>query len=229
MKKFLIVLLAVLSIFTCTSCGAKEEPTPEPEPEEEVIVMPVKGETVKLGSNSFIVLTIDDTKALVLSMKNYGPQVSFDNNTYEDSRLDNLCTKYYDSLPDDIKNAIIETDIEINSYMLDFEENTENHTSDARYSSKELITTLKRKVYAPELADIEDYYSGTFTGKDIKNLFFTDMSCLWLRSAVTDYRDAIWGINGDSGTILCYSIENKMDFRPEFEIDLSLVEFEIIG
>lgn len=222
MKKYLIVLLSLLAILSCTACSSKES---EQEPKNVVIEMPAKGDSIKLGDNEFLVLKTAGTNAFVISKEDFETQSGFENNVYEDSETDRICTIYYELFSDDVKDAIVDKEIDINSYSPDWE----NYDVTAfDYSTKIKSGKITRKVFIPDLEDIQEYFNGEYSNKDIQNFFSSDTSLLWLRSQVNDDSEGIWGVNCQSGTIMIYSILNQMSVRPEFEIDLSKVAFEIV-
>lgn len=230
MKKVLIIMCTLIALLSITACSNKGPIVEQKEDEKVEIIMPKKGQVIKLGNSEYRVISIDDSIAKVIDLNNYGYLANNgENNIYENSPLDKLLNEeYYNDLADDVKNAIIEKEINVNGYVLDFEEETDNHTSDARYNSKTPVETLNRKVYALDLEDIEDYFNNVFTGEDIQNFFNSTQAIIWLRSSTLDYPDSMWGINSQRGYIMSYALINSMDVRASFMIDLNKVSFEIV-
>lgn len=235
MKKSIFILLSLLLLFQITGCynnNVVDDTTNDADEYVEVI-MPEKGQDISIDNYEFKVIKIDGSEALLLLNESYKDVTFGENNIYENSNVDKECEKFYNSLPEDMKNAIIERDINIYEYEVGvLEINEANGRSPACYSyeSKNLLTTIRRHAYVLDPEDIEEYLSGNFTSDTLIEMFNCgEFDFPWLRSRDADVSyNCIWGINPQSGLIMSYTPENTSAVRPAFVIDLNKIKFSII-
>lgn len=235
MKKFILILFSLLLLFQITGCNNNNvvDDTTNDTDEYVEVIMPEKGQDISIDNNEFKVIKIDGSEAILLLNESYKDVTFGENDIYENSNVDKECEKFYNSLPEDMKNAIIEKDINIYEYEVGvLEINEANGRSPAGYSyeSKNLLTTIRRHAYVLDPEDIEEYLSGNFTSDTLKEMFNNrEFDFPWLRSrdAGNPY-NGIWGINSQSGEIMSYGLENTSAVRPAFVIDLNKIKFSII-
>lgn len=217
------------------------------------ITMPEKGDviTIDLGSsetmsgieNAYRVLNVSGNVAEVVAMfdLNAGSIDATSTGNYEDSDLDKYLSKtWFDSLSTNAKNAIESTDVNLYSYTSNDSSFSTSHASYGDYSTKSLIDTISRKVYALDIEDVEKYFdgngstAGTFKSADVFKL-------LWYKNTVPSYithpllrsqcsdTDYVWRVNASLGVLDAthiYDVENN-SAHPVFRIDLSKIDWKV--
>lgn len=158
--------------------------------------------------------------------------------TYGGNTLDNyLNITFYNSLPDAMKQAIVDSNITQYSYF-GYGGFTPDHVSQADYSTKLVLESgLTRKVYALDEEDIEKYFggtdtvAGTFSEADLWELFWNSRSEpeganeVWFRSADRDRPYLALVLHGHHGEITSEWATGTLAARPAFKIDLSKIKW----
>lgn len=200
--------------------------------------IPNKGDIIKLTNtldmnkngvvDTFRVLEVNGTQAKVMSMENVGSSVyggiliSFgrqNSQGYKDSTLDKKMTAYYDSLPADIKSAIVPQTINQSMYK----------TAIPLTASKKLaqVTVGTRYVYALGVDDIIAYLGEGYTYNDLMKMFFNvdapkvGNRFVWLRSVAYDYNLYAYIVSGQVGYACLLRANSYAEVHPAFVIDLS--------
>lgn len=217
---------------------------------------PSKGDIITLcDGRRYRVLQQVKGTALLLSMSDFG-EASFnaDSNVkrfpsglwgqaYAGGELDKRCRKFFEQLPDEIKNAIkpvsiIQTisqwtddmpmELEDESEMLGFQY---NWSQDYDYSTNcGHLVVGERYAFALDVLDIALYFEkNRITSSELNELFFeyTDRTykLFWLRSACASDYDIAWCVSGYSGCLSRYNYYKRNAVRPAFQIDLSKVKW----
>lgn len=209
-----------------------------------------KGSLVTVNGKSYKVLESNGTQVKLLAMDSYKESVfnpsfvatDFNGTTgpqYSGSRLDTYMTNFYNSLPTELQNAIVEQNISQSMYIIYSGTNASANFSawwkspfnDATTSGYSYwltrvaeINVGARKVFALDVDDVISYLGSNSTAKDVNELFFgvrNNVSRLvWLRSAETD---GPFRVNGRCGYLDYSSNTDLFEVRPAFVLDLSLL------
>lgn len=204
-------------------------PVPPPEPIDDGALH--KGDVINILSESsgyqyYLVLKVNENEAALVSL-DYSASTKFasDNNgKYENSLLDNACnTTFYDGLSSTLQNAIVEKTINLNQYTYDVAKYDANiHPFFGDSSTKDILGTIDRKVYALDIEDIEEYFGSTYSIDDINEI--TGGEC-WLRSITSDKSWCVTnsGIDASNRATLPPPIPMPISksVRPSFVIDLT--------
>lgn len=201
-----------------------------------------KGNLVTINGNQFRVLSVNGTQAKLLAMDSYKSIPFGANNTYSGSTLDTEMTNYYNTLPADVQNAIVEQNINQSKYIYNDGTNestnfsswykngfTESDISGANYylNKKSETSVGNRKVYALDVDDVIFYLGSTSTPQDVNELFFNQRSSvsrnIWLRSAHVVHTGGAFSVRGDYGFVFGDLVFFQFEVRPAFVIDLSLL------
>lgn len=212
-----------------------------------------KGNLVTVNGKSYKVLESNGTQAKLLAMDSYklsqfnpsNVTASFSGTTgqqYSGSLVDTEMTNFYNSLPAELQNAIVEQNISQSMYKWKSDTNasadfsawymnpfTSATTSGYNYylTRTAEVNVGARKVFALDVDDVIRYLGSNSTAKDVNKLFFgvrKDVDrFVWLRSAGSgDYSSAFY-VNGSSGNLSHFSYTNRFEVRPAFVLDLSLL------
>lgn len=193
-----------------------------------------KGNLVSINNTQYRVLSVEGTQAKVLSMGD--GQVSFygglyiNNYNYADSELDKNMTKYYDSLPNSIQNAIVSQNISQGrySYSSVSSENDVLHIGNNYYVNNETVSVGDRKVFALDVQDIIDYLGTETSREELSMMFYNTTSTSmnggnsWLRSVNSADTNRPLRVN-NIFSITDWSSDSGFQLRPAFVIDLSLL------
>lgn len=201
-----------------------------------------KGSLVTINGASYRVLESSGTQAKLLAMNPYKSTTFGSNNTYIGSTLDTEMTSYYNTLPTDIQNAIVEQNISQSVYKYsdgtnasaDFsawhlDEFTNATTSgDNYYLTKTAeVNVGARKVFALDVDDVINYLGSDSTAKDVNELFFDVRNnvsrIVWLRSAISDSNSLAFCASGYYGGLTSSGFFIGHEIRPAFVLDLSLL------
>lgn len=214
-----------------------------------------KGDLITIEGNQYRVLKVNDNVAEVLAMYNASTSQVFNATSktvtfsgggnyqrYNGSDLDNyLTTTYYDTLSQNVKNAIVAKSIEQDAYQFgssapssgNYYHLAQGAFSQYIYNLNYGVATIgSRKIYALSVSDVIDYLelsSGdTFSGYDLRQLFWNSTAgstdVIWLRTAFggADIRvivvDGNWYIQNEKNTA-------TKCVRPAFQIDLSKIAY----
>ena len=214
-----------------------------------------KGNLVTVNSQQFRVLDVNGTNAKLLAMGSYkdsafnssSSPVSFEGvsvQQYAGSLLDREMTNYYNSLPDGVKQAIIDENINqsIYSYQGTVDQITEGAIveyyadfSDSPADSQKIgllrkgeISVGARKVYDLDVDDLVSYFGGGWNCKELNQMLFNTSESasryVGLRSG--NYDNGIYTMyaDGDLGSVSYGYYGTPDEVRPVFTLDLSLVE-----
>ena len=152
-------------------------------------------------------------------------------------------TNFYNSLPVELQNAIVEQNISQSMYKRDSDTNasasfsswyrdsfTDTTTSGNNYYLTRIaeVDVGNRKVFALDLDDVINYLGSNSTAKDVNEMFFEKRNSVsryvWLRSAYSDYSGSAFYVNGYSGSLSDFSYYgSSREVRPAFVLDLSLL------
>lgn len=179
--------------------------------------------------------SITGTTFLVDGVEKRGPK-------YESSLLDSECEYFYDSLPTDIKNAIIAQEIEQDMYdckptagtedfvILNTARGTETTRSRFKKVNDSPVTVGTRHAYALSAKAIKDYFgTNSAVGLDIAKVFRLDGR---LRDACLNGAEYTCIIAGGAGAGI--TIDDSQRYNrtlcvyPAFHIDLTKVEQESV-
>ena len=212
-----------------------------------------KGSLVTVNGKSYKVLESNGTQAKLLAMDSYKESVynstnvttSFGSTTgqkYAGSTLDIEMTNFYNSLPVELQNAIVEQNISQSMYKRGSDTNasasfsswyrdsfTDTTTSGNNYYLTRIaeVDVGNRKVFALDLDDVINYLGSNSTAKDVNEMFFEKRNSVsrdvWLRSAYSDYSYCAFYVYGSSGGLSSFSYDYSFEVRPAFVLDLSLL------
>lgn len=201
-----------------------------------------KGNLVMVNGASYRVLESNGTQAKLLAMNPYKSTTFGSNNTYPGSTLDTEMANYYNTLPTDVQNAIVEQNISQSAYKYsdgtnasaDFsawhlDEFTNATTSgDNYYLTKTAeVNVGARKVFALDVDDVINYLGTDSTAKDVNELFFDVRNnvsrIVWLRSAISDSNSLAFCTSGYYGGLTSSGFFIGHEIRPAFVLDLSLL------
>lgn len=212
-----------------------------------------KGNLVTINNTQYRVLAVNGTQVKVMSMVNIGSSrfnsssvtTSFGSYTgqkYADSNLDQAMTNYYNGLPAELQNAIVEQNFSQSMYKRSSGTNASanfsawyaNPFTDATTSGNNYYLTRTaeinvgtRKVFALDVDDVISYLGTNSTAKDVNELFFgvrNNVSrYVWLRSANSDYSYYAFDVRGGDGILLNSYYCDSGEVRPAFVLDLSLL------
>ena len=212
-----------------------------------------KGNLVTVNGKSYRVLESIGTQAKLLAMDSYkssklnlsSATTSFGGTTgqkYAGSVLDGEMTNFYNSLPAELQNAIVEQNISQSMYKWSSGTNAsanfsawyKNPFTDATTSGNNYYLTRTaeinvgtRKVFALDVDDVISYLGSNSTAKDVNELFFgvrNNVSrSVWLRSAYSDSSSYAFRVYGSNGYLYYNSYISSCEVRPAFVLDLSLL------
>lgn len=195
----------------------------------------------------FRVLSINGNQAFLYTMDGYKMSEFGSSKTYAGSTLDNEMTNYYNVLPNNVQNAIIEQDIYQSTYShpsdtvkidtIDpndkaFYVNSSSDKTD-NYILLELTNSThigNRKVFALDFEDLFDIFGNHITKEQAYNYIQGvgvkgAVSC-WMRSSTVDNPWVMMLFGGVGANIS--PCGNLVYVRPAFVIDLSQVNFAIV-
>lgn len=138
------------------------------------------GQIVSIGDGQYRVLDTDGTKAKVLSLSAQGSSIFGSSKEYSGSALDNALNNFYNNLPSEIKESIVDEEISQSYYKL---ENGTLAGSDLQITHDDvsnnyyfkLINTVNvgnRKVYALGIEDIIEYFGNTISNTELNKFVF---------------------------------------------------------
>lgn len=184
-------------------------------------------------ADTFRVLSVDGTNVKLLAMDSYKSAYFGSNNIYSGSILDTEMTKYYDTLPANVQNAIVAQDINQLTYSKSSSSSESNvlhiadlYSDDYYYTNTKTVNVGNRSVFALGIQDIIDYLGSDITGAQLNEMFFnssTSVSRVWLRSANaagtgTNYT---WYVRGLDGFVAGDDVSSiQPEVRPAFVINL---------
>lgn len=169
---------------------------------------------------------------------------------YAGSTLDTYLNEtYYNTLSENIKNAIVDQIITQKVYSYDNNANSANSTYKYYYNDfsdspadsarrgvtyKDIITVGSRHVYALEIDDIFDYYGKTeITSSELNTMFYNTGTSVvddsWLCSANSGDSIEAFSVEGYYGCLNRYNCRRAYQARPAFLIDLSKVDYADAG
>ena len=195
-----------------------------------------KGNLVTINGTQYRVLTINGTQVKVMSMASVGDSAfnssnvttsfgSYTGQKYENSKLDQSMTNYYNSLPEAIKTAIVPQTIKQSMY---------SHDNPTRLTHKIAeIEVGQRYIYALDVDDVIEYLGNDYSSGSpyvVNKMFFDTTSLVsryvWLRSASPDHSYSAFFVYGNSGFLGGDYYSNLSEVRPTFVLDLSLLHAE---
>ena len=212
-----------------------------------------KGNLVTVNGIQYRVLAVNGTQIKVMSMVDIGSSAfndssitaSFGSTTgqkYAGSTLDIEMTNFYNSLPAELQNAIVEQNISQSMYRWTSGTNASanfsawyaNPFTDATTSGNNYYLTRiaevnvgARKVFALDLDDAISYLGANSTAKDVNEMFFGVRNnvprSVWLRSAGSISSSYAFCVYGYYGYLNYYGYRNSYEVRPAFVLDLSLL------
>ena len=135
---------------------------------------PNKGDLITLdneadGYKTYRVMKLNGTKATLMNLDCLD-KVSFNDaptSTYSGTLLDKYCNEtFFGALSNELQNAIIPSDIYVGYYSdQSIGQTYYAHTINDMVYPGGLLEVINRKVYAPDLMDVEMYFGGTATSK----------------------------------------------------------------
>ena len=212
-----------------------------------------KGNLVTVNGKSYRVLESSGTQAKLLAMDSHklskfnslNVTTSFGGTTgqkYAGSVLDNEMTNFYNGLPAELQNAIVEQNISQSMYRWTSGTNASanfsawyaNPFTDATTSGNNYYLTRiaevnvgARKVFALDLDDAISYLGANSTAKDVNEMFFGVRNnvprYVWLRSAYSGYSNRAFYVYGNYGYLNINYCSSSYEVRPAFVLDLSLL------
>ena len=212
-----------------------------------------KGNLVTVNGKSYRVLESSGTQAKLLAMDSHklskfnslNVTTSFGGTTgqkYAGSVLDNEMTNFYNGLPAELQNAIVEQNISQSMYRWTSGTNASanfsawyaNPFTDATTSGNNYYLTRiaevnvgARKVFALDLDDAISYLGANSTAKDVNEMFFGVRNNVprnvWLRSASSGSSYSAFSVSGNYGYLDSDYCNSSSEVRPAFVLDLSLL------
>lgn len=203
-----------------------------------------------VDGNKYKLLAIDSVYSSGFSnsykMKNVnGKYIS----KYEISNIDNFSKLYFQSLPEEIQQAIVPVNIKQSIYQFTYGDDEITKKCEGKYlqlyedtdtlnevyniSQKMNLTVNKidetevgeRYVYAPDMDDIQEYFDDeSYTTKEFRTAFFDKSSknteYIATRSAIDEFPDRIGVLNNVTGNYADLRSNVTVDFHPEFVIEI---------
>lgn len=187
-----------------------------------------KGDVIKLAGEDYRVLSVNEdmTDCEVMHIGPVTITKFRDSGTeYEGSNVDQACETFYEGLPDEIKDAIIEQEVVQYTYNLNAASGTEDFAIDNtatggliyrfKKTNNEPVVVGARHAYAPSSEAIKNYFGGTSTtGVNVLNVF--PLYTIFCDANIIDV-DA--SMNVMLGSVLMY----RRFVNPTFHINLTLV------
>lgn len=190
--------------------------------------------------DTFRVLSVEGSQVKLLAMDSY-KSAYFNNaveNIYSGSTLDTKMTEYYNALPSDVQNAIVEQNINQSFYSktnstsesADFSAWYKSSFTESDVSGTNYYLTRtteanvgNRKVYALDVDDVIAYLGDSSTPQDVNKLFFNQRSSVsrnvWLRSAFAN--DGAFRVVGNYGGVDFREADSsEAEVHPAFVLNL---------
>lgn len=160
--------------------------------------------------------------------------------SYSNSALDKNCEKFYEELPEEIKKAIVPTEIfqtlyqwvdEIEEWqMYQYIQEYQYHWSrdcDYLVCAGE-VCVGERHAFALDISDVYEYVDkDSIFSSELNTMFFETEketgNISWLRSTFVNYSDNAVNVHGSYGSFVDYYYSNQVRARPAFQINLSKV------
>ena len=144
-------------------------------------------------------------------------------NTYEGSEIDNyLENEWYNGLSSTMKTAIRTTNIKQASYASVNNPNFKQETG----PNGQVYNTIRRHVFLPSVSEIEKVVD--LMNKDKVNAFLNGNST-WTRDSNQKFAYCVQRLLQGNGCMSHWYVNSKFDVRPAFVIDLSQVDYKVIG
>lgn len=180
----------------------------------------------KQGNNQALVMTASSignkmffNNGVPNAGQNFGPNW----NTYEGNNIDKyLENTWYKGLSAKMQNAIQMTNIKQLCYY------TKNIDSPPRDNyNGEIYNTISRHVFLPSVSEIWKVVN--LKNPDKVQVFLSDNKSIWLRDSEHTYTDEVTFLNHYSGKLTYLYATNPNGMRPAFVIDLSQVNYKVVG
>lgn len=168
---------------------------------------------------------------------------------YEISNIDNFSKLYFQSLPEEIQQAIAPVNIKQSIYKFLYGDDEITKKCEGKYlqlyedvdtlnevydiSQKMDLTVNKidetevgeRYVFAPDIDDIQEYFADeNYTAEEFRNAFFNksskDTEYIATRTAIDNYPDRIGVLSNVTGNYADLRENVTVKFHPEFVIEL---------
>ena len=160
--------------------------------------------------------------------------------SYSNSALDKNCEKFYENLPEEIKKAIIPTEISQTMYqwfdeieewqmytdVLEYQYNWGRNCDYLVFAGEAYVG--KRHAFALDIRDVYEYVDkDSIFSSELNTMFFETEkeagNVSWLRSAYVKFSTDAFIVSGGNGSFNIISYDNSNRARPAFQIDLSKV------
>lgn len=165
---------------------------------------------------------------------------------YEGSTLDTyLNTTWYNTLSNEVKNAIVPENVIQYCYKYYNQPNTPNtptytyqyNWSDSDYKNADNVgnvTVSNRNVFALDLKDIFDYIGKVcITSDELMTMFWNTTTkvsrYLQLRSSDAGNSNNVWNIFGNTGRLLSDNIGISNIVRPALNLDMSKIQYTLVS
>lgn len=204
-------------------------------------IAPAKGSIIKIDglSGKYRILSSDGNTMKVYSLEKSGyaqwhlSDESTDFNgisgaKYENSALDIATQNFYNNLPENIKEAIVEQDVYQSIYPASI-----NYAYNAIPSDKQgSVYVGKRKVTIIDVEEIKEYFEKDVISKnELKQLFDSDNlgRIAWTRSAMTKF-NSFFFYHGEWKEIFAYNDTCTIGYAvyPVFVLDINKINWEVV-
>lgn len=205
-------------------------------------IAPAKGSIIKIDglSGKYRILSSDGNTMKVYSLQSVGgaqwaltdASTNFNGITgakYEGSSLDSATESFYNVLPENVKEAIVEQDVYQSMYGV-----KENYTSKIDPTNKiGDVYVGKRKVTIIDIDEILEYFgSANYSQQEITNLLIPENAAIhvWTRSAVTTHNTFSFFHGNGYYFLFGYSDSCSLNYgiHPVFVLDISKIGWEVI-
>ena len=144
-------------------------------------------------------------------------------NIYENSTIDQyLENTWYNNLSPTLKNAIIISSIKQNAYSNQKDPNSKQENG----SDGQTYNVINRHVFLPSIEELKNLIDLDSPDK-VNN--FLNGSYMWTRDAYQNSKDGVEFFNYYLGCLLSVPARDTYSVRPAFIIDLSKVNYTVIG
>lgn len=205
-------------------------------------IAPAKGSIIKIDglSGKYRILSSDGNTMKVYSLQSVsdaqwtltGASTNFNGISgakYEGSPLDSATETFYNTLPDNIKNAIVEQNVYQSMYDV-----VESYTSKIDPMNKiDDVYVGKRKVTIIDIDEIVDYFgTPNFSQEELRKLLVPENAPIhvWTRSAVTTHNTFSFFHGNGYYFLFGYSDSCSLNYgiHPVFVLDISKIGWEVI-
>lgn len=183
-------------------------------------------------TDTFRVLSVDGSNVKLLAMDSYKSADfnSTPDNTYSGSTLDTEMNNYYNALPESVKSAIVEQNINQLNYSRSYSSSASDmlhitglNSRNYYYYANTTTNVGNRNVFALDIQDIIDYLGSDITGAQLNEMFFNSSESVsrivWLRSDAPG-SDYAFRVDGNIGFVDYNYFYQSGEVHPAFVLNL---------